>query len=121
MEESGPACKSAAPACADVTSLHPKLVSRWWLGLEGFVPPPVGAFTGRPLAGRYRWWGLCGWSGQRGIGQGVAVGVGDVELVRGPDEGDAPGVVQAMMVRTDQTGRQRNRDETGLDCVEEAS
>ena len=32
----------------------------------------------------------------------LAVGVGDDELVRGPGEGDAPGVVQPVMVRTDE-------------------
>ena len=32
----------------------------------------------------------------------LAVGVGDDELVRGPNEGDAPGVVQPVMVRTDE-------------------
>ena len=86
----------------DVPSPHPKLVSWWWLGLEGGVPPPVGAFTGRPLTGGDRWWGLCGWSGQRRVGQVLAVGVGDDELVRGPGEGDAPGVVQPVVVRADE-------------------
>ena len=70
--------------------------------MEGFVPPPVGAFTGRPLTGGDGRWGLCGWSGQRRVGQVLAVGVGDDELVRGPDEGDPAGVVQPMVVRADQ-------------------
>ena len=79
-----------------------QLVSWWWLGSEGGVPPPVGAFAGRPAIGRDRWWGLCGWSSQRGVGQVLAVGVGDDELVRGPDEGDPAGVVQAVVVRADE-------------------
>ena len=79
-----------------------QLVSWWWLGLEGGVPPPVGAFTGRPRAGGDGWWGLCGWAGQGGVGQVLAVGVGDDELVRGPNEGDPAGVVQAVVVRTDE-------------------
>ena len=70
--------------------------------MEGFVPPPVGAFTGRPLTGGDRWWGLCGWSGQRRVGQGLAVGVGDDELVRGPGQGDPASVVQPVMVRADE-------------------
>ena len=79
-----------------------QLVSWWWLGSEGGVPPPVGAFAGRPLAGGDGWWGLCGWSGQRRVGQVLAVGVGDDELVGGPDEGDPAGVVQPMVVRADE-------------------
>src|SRR5271154_5997901 len=37
------------------------IVRRWWLGLEGLIPPPVGALAGRSWAGRYRGRGLSWW------------------------------------------------------------
>ena len=95
-------CMTYRPGPTDELIAMSELVSRWWLWLEGGVPPPVGAFTGRPLAGGDGWWGLCGWSGQRRVGQVLAVGVGDDELVGGPNEGDPAGVVQAVVVRTDE-------------------
>ena len=38
---------------------------RWWLWLEGLVPPPVGAFAAGSGVGGDRGWGCGRWSGQR--------------------------------------------------------
>ena len=71
---------------------------RWWLGLEWVVPPPVGAFPGRALVqGCYRRWRCRRGRGQRRPAEGLTVGVGDHQVTSRPTDGDAPGVVQAVM------------------------
>ena len=40
------------------------VVAWWWLGLEGVVPPPVGAFADGSSVGRHGRWGFGRWTGQ---------------------------------------------------------
>jgi hypothetical protein len=79
------------------------LVVAWrWLGLEGVVPPPVGAFARGPGA----WWhcgrGVVRWARQRARAQCSPSDVGDDQGVGGPADGDDAAMVQPMMVRADQ-------------------
>src|ERR1700758_2680548 len=78
------------------------VVCRWWLGLEGFIPPPLGALAGSSRAGRDRGRGLSGWARQRSRAQWSAGFVGDGESVCGSGDGDGPTMMQPVMVRAEQ-------------------
>ena len=74
----------------------------WWLGLEGVVPPPVGA-----LAQRTRpWWdigrGMLGWARQRSGAESLTVAVGDDQILGGSGDGDLAAVMGPMVIRADQ-------------------
>src|SRR5262245_51627185 len=75
---------------------------RWWLWLEGFIPPPVGAFAGWPGVGRDSRWGLRRGTRQRSGAEPSAGAVGDDELVCGSADGDDAPMVQPVMVGADQ-------------------
>jgi hypothetical protein len=68
------------------------IVCWWWLGLEGFVPPPVGAFAGGSGAGWDGGRGMLGGAGDRSCSEPSAVTVGDDEVVGGAGDGDQAGV-----------------------------
>jgi hypothetical protein len=73
-----------------------------WLGLEGLVPPPLGAFAGGPGA---RWdigRGMVGRTGERSWTESSAGAVGNEEIVCGSGDGDAAAVVQPVVVGADQ-------------------
>ena len=72
----------------------------WWLGLEGLVPPPVGAFAGRSGTRCDGGWGCGRGPGQRSRVEPIAGGVGDREPVGGAGDGDPTPMVQPMVVRT---------------------
>lgn len=75
---------------------------RWCLGLEGLVPPPVGAFAERSgTRWDRRWWGA-GWAGQRSGMQVSAVGVGDDEVLGGAGDRDAAAVMGPVVIRAEQ-------------------
>ena len=74
------------------------VVRRWWLGLEGFIPPPVGALAGGSGARRYRGRGLVGWARQRSWAQCSAGAVGDRQVVCGSGDGDDAAMVQPVMI-----------------------
>src|SRR6476661_7954691 len=67
------------------------------LGLEGLVPPPVGAFAAGSGVGGDRGRGCGRWSGQRPAAHGSTGGIGDDEPVSGSGEGDDSEVVQPVM------------------------
>ena len=75
---------------------------RWWLRLEGLIPPPVGALAGRPGVGPDRRRGCRGWAGQRCRAQCSSVAVGDHQVLGRAREGDDPAVVQPVMEGADQ-------------------
>lgn len=98
-----------APTCCIFKAQHtfdaalPELVvCWWWLGLEGCVPPPVGALTGGARTWGHRGWGPGGWARQRSRAEPPAGVVGDHERVCSSGEGDHAAVVQPVMIRTDQ-------------------
>src|SRR5438105_11261669 len=76
------------------------VIGGWWLGLEGVVPPPVGALAKgsgpRGHIGR----GLGRWPGQRSRAEPSAGAVSDDEGVGGSGDGDDTAVMQPMVVRT---------------------
>ena len=72
---------------------------RWWLRLEWFIPPPVGALARGPGAGRDRGWGSGRWAGQRSWTQRSASAVGDGQIVWGSGDGDDASMVQPVVVR----------------------
>ena len=74
----------------------------WWLWLEGFVPPPVGAFAGGSGAEWDIWRGTCGCTRDRSCSELSTVAVADDEIVRGAGDGDEAAVVQSMVVRAHQ-------------------
>ena len=80
-----------------------------WSRLEGLIPPPVGAFTGRAGTRRHRWPRLSRWAGQRPRIQRIAVAVGDHEPLGRPGNRNESSMVQPMMVRAqqDQIGQLR--------------
>lgn len=76
------------------------LVAYWWrLRLEGFVPPPVGAFAGgsgpRWDSGR----GKVRRTRERSCAEPSTGAVGDDEIVGGSGDGDDAPVVQPMVIR----------------------
>ncbi|BCI91536.1 hypothetical protein NIIDMKKI_67420 [Mycobacterium kansasii] len=68
------------------------------VGLEGVVPPPVGAFAGGPGIGRDSGRGLGGWACQRCCAELSAAGVGDAEIGGGAGDGDDAAVVAAVVI-----------------------
>jgi hypothetical protein len=66
------------------------------------VPPPLGAFTGRPGVGRDRGCRRGGWTGQGSAVEFSAVAVGDDQPIRGPGEGEAAAVMQPVVERAEQ-------------------
>ena len=85
-------------------SFDPVLVSylvgcRWWLRLDGFVPPPVGALAGGPGTRRDGGRGLSWWARERSRAQWSPGAVGDAEIVGGSGDGDDAPVVQPMVIR----------------------
>ena len=78
------------------------VVCWWWLGLEGFVPPPVCALTGGSSIGRHGRRGFRRWTGERSRAELPSRAVGDGQVVRGSGDGDDPSMVQPMVVRTHQ-------------------
>src|SRR5689334_2234105 len=71
---------------------------RWWLRLEGFVPPPVGALSGRSRARRHRGRGCGGWARERSCAQPSTGAVGDDEIIGGSGDGDDAPMVQPVMI-----------------------
>ena len=74
------------------------IVCRWWLWLEWFIPPPVGALARGSGAGRDRGWGSGRWAGQRSWTQRSAGAVGDGEVVWGSGDGDDASMVQPVVI-----------------------
>ena len=69
------------------------------MGLEGFIPPPVGALAGGPGA---RWdggRGKVGWTCERSCAQWSTGAVGDGEIIGGSGDGDHAPVVQSVVIR----------------------
>ncbi len=93
----GPVASAAAHGVVE------KLVRRWWrLGLEGWVPPPVGAFAGGAASTVGRRVGVVGGRARDPLLSGVPSVVGDDEVVGGSGEGDAAVVVQPVVIRAHQ-------------------
>src|SRR3954447_4216715 len=93
---------AAASPCPLDKSLPISVVGWWWLGLEGFIPPPVGALAGGP---RTRWHsgrGTVGRTRQRCCAEPPAAAVGDHEILCGSGDGDDTAMVQPMVIRADQ-------------------
>src|SRR4030081_928338 len=75
------------------------VVRRWWLRLEGFVPPPVGALAGGPAA---RWdsgRGKVRRTRERSCTEWLAGPLSDDEMVCGSGDGDAASMVQPVVIR----------------------
>lgn len=78
------------------------LVVRGWRRFERGVPPPLGAFAFWSRAGLHIGGWCGGWSGQRRVGEGFTVAVGDFQCVGGPGQGDDTPMVQAVVERADE-------------------
>ncbi len=72
------------------------------MGLEGVVPPPVGAFAEGAGVGRDGGWGVCVWVCEWSGVEWLAVAVGDAQCVGGSGGGDVALVVQAVVVGADE-------------------
>ncbi len=70
----------------------------WWLGLEGLVPPPLGAFAGRSGVGRDSGRVVGGCPGDRSGVKLLAAAVGDGQLVGGSDQGDPALMMQSVVI-----------------------
>lgn len=74
----------------------------WWLGLEGVVPPPIGAFADGPGVRRDGGRGLGWWACQRPCAELPAAGVGDGGIGCGCGDGDDAAVVAAVVIGAEQ-------------------
>ena len=74
----------------------------WWLWLEGVVPPPVGAFAGRPGIGRDIGWGPVGGRASDAALSGCPSLSVTVEVVGGSGDGDVAAVVRPVVERAEQ-------------------
>ena len=93
---------SRIPLCPKLFDVDNLVGCWWWLGLEGVIPPPVGALAGGPGA---RWdsgWGSVRRTGKRSRAQFPIRAVGDGEPVSRPGDGDDTPMMQPVMMRTQQ-------------------
>ena len=70
--------------------------------MEGFVPPPVGAFAGGSAPRWHVGWGFGWWAGQRSRAQQSPFTVGDDEAIWGSGDGDAASAVEPVVIRAQQ-------------------
>ena len=87
---------------AEMVGVDGRLVVWWWLWLEGFVPPPVGAFAGRPGVGRDVGWGSAGGTGDRSCAEPPPGAVGDDEVLGRAGDGDQAAVMCPVVIRAEQ-------------------
>jgi hypothetical protein len=70
--------------------------------LVGVIPPPVGAFAQWSGPGWDIGWGFRRWARERCCAEGLAVGVGDGQVVGGSGDGEDPAVVQPVVIGAQQ-------------------
>src|SRR3954462_11540397 len=75
------------------------VVGGWWLGLEGFIPPPVGALAGGPGPRRHSGRGTVGRTRQRCCAEPPPTAVGDDEILCRSGDGDDTAMVEPMVIR----------------------
>src|SRR5215217_6722549 len=91
---------SASTRLSFDTALVTDLVGGWWwLGLEGLVPPPVGALAGGPGTRWHRRRGTVRRTRERSCAQPSTGAVGDDEVVCGSGDGDDASMVQPVVIR----------------------
>ena len=89
---------SQCPNPFDLRWVTNLVVGRWWLRLEWFIPPPVGALAGRSGAGRYDRRGFSRRARQRSCAKWSASAVGHGQVICGPGDGDDAPMVQPVVI-----------------------